>query len=112
MDDPEAIVSLEWLHQRDGGRDSPPSGDSYATTAIFDGEPVEAQFSIVLTSTSFASGQATLRLLVPENLPEARERLSAGTRLWIMEGRRHVADCLILSVRDREARNGASGAAK
>jgi hypothetical protein len=92
------------LSEQEGGRKVPPSGPIYASTAEFVDDPLEEQFSVLLQFAGSISGDAKenrdvkLSLLFPENLPQVKERLVTGARLFIHEGAKVVAEATILGV--------------
>lgn len=91
---------VRWLSPKEGGRISgPPTGPSFAATAVFgkegdyEREPSEADmFSVVLTFHGRSSvgewAAVDIRALNPVVLSSIRRR---GRHLWILEGERRVA---------------------
>jgi hypothetical protein len=114
MFQPVAPVQLRWLGAQEGGRKVLPSGPTYATTARFSDDPLQEQFSVVLqlgdsiSADGKGNGSVKLSLVAPENLPEVKERLVPGTRLFIPEGAKIVAEATILDV-ERADVNSAPG---
>jgi hypothetical protein len=110
---PVATADISWLSLEEGGREKPPSGTIYAATAKF-AELSDEFFSVVLRPFNPQSpGQDKenaevhwLRLTAfPKKYdldffaPElVADRLSPGTKLWLTEGQRTVAQGEIMSV--------------
>jgi hypothetical protein len=94
-----ARIEVKWLTAEQGGRSNPFVGGRYTPTARFAGASDDEQFSVVL-QFDVADGpnptNGSFELLFPDLL-DIRTRIRSGTRLDIMEGRRKVADCLVLS---------------
>ena len=95
MRDPEATVSATVV---DSHRQLP---EMIALVATFEGEPTNDAFSVVVSLPHSTPGRGTVRLLVPENLPEIAARFRPNVRLVIREGARPIATCEILSVSER-----------
>lgn len=95
MRDPEATVSATVA---DSGRELP---ETFALVATFEDDPVGDAFSVVVSLPHSTPGRGTVRLLVPENLPEIAARFRPDVRLVIREGARPLATCVILSVSER-----------
>jgi hypothetical protein len=104
MMQPVAQARIRWLTSDEGGRQAPPPGPVYAATARFAGDPLNEQFSVVLSFPQTNSSdpqwvqKGELKLLAPDRLPEVVSRLTPGTALLVHEGRRAVAACEIVSV--------------
>jgi hypothetical protein len=104
MREPVALAQIHWLSPAEGGRFKPPSGTVYAATARFAADPAGELFSVVLRTTDGSSGiaegtgQVTINLLAPDQLPEIRARLQPGSELLVTEGARVVATCRIVDV--------------
>jgi hypothetical protein len=96
MRDPEATVSATLVNS---GRQL---AESFAVVATFEDEPVSAAFSVVVSLPRSTPGRGTVRLLVPDNLPEIRARFRPNVRLVIREGAHPLANCVILSVSERK----------
>lgn len=97
---PIAHVRLRWLFPEEGGRSRPFAGREYAATARFAGDSEDELFSIVLRldiQEKQGTPEAELSLLFPDRLPEILEKLVPGSKLWITEGRRVVAECTVTS---------------
>jgi len=104
MSHPIAHARIKWLAPDQGGRQRPPTGPVYATTAHFG--DLNELFSVLLrfeaaTENGQNLGEAELTLLAPENLPDIVGRLVAGCHLFITEGPRTVAEACVLSVREQ-----------
>jgi hypothetical protein len=96
---PIATAYISWLSLEEGGREKPPSGTIYAATAKF-AEQSDEFFSVVLQRIHrprvFTDIEKyDLDFFAPELVVD---RLSPGTKLWITEGPRTVAQGEIVSV--------------
>ena len=96
MHDPEAIVAATLV---DSGRQL---AETFAVVATIEDEPVSEAFSVVVSLPHSTPGLGTVRLLVPDNLPEIAARFRPNVRLVIREGSRPVLNCVILSVSERK----------
>jgi hypothetical protein len=95
-------TDVRWYTPEEGGRRSgPPLGPTYAATGLFAGQPLEDMFSVVLNMTSSPSAgnpywvTGVLSPGFPENVPDFAQRLQRGERLFLHEGRRAVAECVV-----------------
>ena len=110
---PIAFTQLRWLASGEGGRQQPPAGPVYAATARFTDD--RELFSVVLRLSGKGSdGERNtqgveLRLLAPDRLPDIVSRIIPGSRLFITEGPRVVAECTVLYVRAEEVADTPGG---
>ena len=101
---PIALANVRWRPPTEGRPNGPPPGPVYASTARFDDDTEE--FSVVLRllrplpDGSPPGHEAELTLLAPDLLSTLWPKFAAGARLIVKEGRREVADCEIVSVRE------------
>ena len=87
---------IKWLGPAEGGREAPPSGDTYSTVARFetlrDRWPQEA-WSVVLQISTPPDDDgvmvAGIRMLASDEAP--KELLESGSRFELYEGYRCVA---------------------
>ncbi len=98
MAPPVFRARLRWLTAAEGGRKLPFAGPVYAATAHFGA--LDELFSVVLRLPAGAAEacDADLSLLAPENLPDILKRLVPGSRLFITEGPRTVAEARVLTL--------------
>jgi hypothetical protein len=95
---PIATAYLSWLSLEEGGREKSPSGTIYAATVKFSKQSDEF-FSVVMRETHQPVYTSHIRYDLDFFAPELIvERLSPGTKLWITEGPRTVAQGEIVSV--------------
>ena len=112
MAHPVALADIYWLAPEEGGRKQPPSGPVYAATARFAEDAPDQLFSVVLRSTEVPPGgeqnmrKVKISLLAPDQLPEVKARLQAGSALLITEGARTVAKGEVRSVSTDDTVNG------
>ncbi|MFT4284254.1 MAG: hypothetical protein QM598_05410 [Protaetiibacter sp.] len=91
-------VDLSWRSADAGGRRTgPPPGPRYFATAAFatnheNAEALAAQYSVELEFGG-RGNRGSVRFLVPEVV---HHDVQAGTRLWILEGVRIVADAVVI----------------
>jgi hypothetical protein len=97
-------ADLRWLTPEQGGRQAPPPGPTYSTVAKFDAQGDEwmnEAWSVVVTFITQPNPEGRhdvgIRFLVPE-APE--ELLSPGSRFWVMEGARTVAEGIVTNSRN------------
>lgn len=95
---PIATAYISWLSLEEGGREEPPSGNIYAATAKFS-EQSDEFFSVVLREVHQPKYSSQIRYDLDFFAPElVVDKLSPGTKLWITEGPRTVAQGEIVSV--------------
>jgi hypothetical protein len=95
---PIATACISWLSLEEGGREKIPSGTIYASTAKF-AEQSDEFFSVVLRQVREPTYTSQIRYDLDFFAPElVVDKLSPGTKLWITEGPRTVAQGEIVSV--------------
>jgi hypothetical protein len=94
---PQAIAQVVWRSESEIGKAMPPpNSTSWAATARFTNEDVSELFSVVLYYRDSARRQETeLHFFAPELVIP---RLGVGSRLYITDGPRIMADAEILKV--------------
>ena len=101
-----ALVHVDWLTPEQGGRESLPTGSTYAATAYGAEERRAGLLSVVIgfidpmTPESRTGYRAALRVLAPVTVGK---KLVPGDTLVITEGPQPVARCAVLSVREERA---------
>ena len=98
-EDQTGRADLRWLTPEQGGRHALPPGPTYSTVAKFEAQGEEwmkEAWSVVVTFITQPKPEGRhdvgIRFLVPE-APEAF--LSPGSRFWLMEGARAVAEGIV-----------------
>jgi hypothetical protein len=98
---------MQWLPPEMGGRQIPHPGGEYWPTARFADDPLDRQFSVVLQlpphtgDNGLACLDARLGILFPDVEDQIRARLLPGSLLLVHEGKRVVALCTVVRVKDR-----------
>jgi hypothetical protein len=93
-------AQLRWLSVAEGGRMSLPSGPTFSTVAKFDRQGddwLNEAWSLVATFVTLPQdGRHEVDVRFPA--PDApREWLTPGSRFWLMEGARAVAEGVVTS---------------
>jgi len=108
IDRPMASARVHWLPEVQGGRQAPPPGPTYASTAVFvlggDAELVPGRpeggehFSVMIEFERLDSRGECLAKVEFMSRDLVGDRLAVGARFLVMEGRKRVAEACVVEV--------------